>query len=54
MRKKNHKRIDPKDKSYDKFYLINYLVSPFLLLFHNQLVLCQSVSYINSYSKIVL
>ncbi|XP_065059174.1 zinc finger protein 277-like [Rhopilema esculentum] len=25
MRKKNHKRIDPKDKSYDKFYLINYL-----------------------------
>eukprot|EP00794_Sanderia_malayensis_P007448 gene7448-8270_t len=25
MRKKNHKRIDPKDKSYDKYYLINYL-----------------------------
>lgn len=25
MRKKYHKRIDPKDKSYDKYYLINYL-----------------------------
>jgi len=25
MRKKNHKRIDPKDKSYDKYYMINYL-----------------------------
>lgn len=26
MRKKNHKRIDPKDQSYDKYYMINYLV----------------------------
>lgn len=25
MRKKGHKRIDPKNKEYDKFYLINYL-----------------------------
>lgn len=25
MRKKGHKRIDPKNQEYDKFYLINYL-----------------------------
>jgi len=25
MRKKSHKRIDPKNKKYDRFYLINYL-----------------------------
>jgi len=25
MRKKGHKRIDPRNKEYDKFYLINYL-----------------------------
>jgi len=25
MRKKGHKRIDPKNKEYDKYYLINYL-----------------------------
>lgn len=30
MRKKNHKRIDPKDKSYDQFYMINYLVCFFI------------------------
>lgn len=25
MRKKLHKKINPKNKSYDKFYVINYL-----------------------------
>lgn len=25
MRKKMHKRINPEDKNYDKFYLINYM-----------------------------
>lgn len=25
MRKKLHKRINPKNKTYDKFYVINYL-----------------------------
>lgn len=32
MRKKSHKRIDPKNKKYDKYYLINYLVSVHLYL----------------------
>ena len=27
MRKKLHKRIDPKNKEYDRFYVVNYLVS---------------------------
>ena len=27
MRKKGHKRLDPKNKEYDRFYVINYLVS---------------------------
>jgi len=27
MRKKGHKRLDPKNKDYDKYYVINYLVS---------------------------
>ncbi len=26
MRKKQHKKINPKNKTYDKFYIINYLV----------------------------
>ena len=26
MRKKGHKRLDPKNKEYDRFYVINYLV----------------------------
>lgn len=29
MRKKMHKSIDPKNKEFDKFYIINYLVSLF-------------------------
>ena len=31
MRKKQHKKINPKNKEYDRFYIINYLVS-FLML----------------------
>lgn len=27
MRKKQHRRINAKNKEYDKFYIINYLVS---------------------------
>lgn len=27
MRKKQHKKLNPQDKKYDKFYVINYLVS---------------------------
>lgn len=27
MRKKQHKKLNPQDKRYDKFYVINYLVS---------------------------
>lgn len=27
MRKKQHKKINPKNKEYDRFYVINYLVS---------------------------
>ena len=27
MRKKQHKKLNPQDKIYDKFYIINYLVS---------------------------
>ena len=27
MRKKQHKQINPKDKNYDRFYVINYLVN---------------------------
>jgi hypothetical protein len=26
MRKKQHKKINPKNKEFDKYYLINYLV----------------------------
>ena len=26
MRKKQHKKINPKNKEYDRFYVINYLV----------------------------
>lgn len=26
MRKKQHKKINPKNRKYDKFYVINYLV----------------------------
>ena len=35
MRKKQHKKINPKNKEYDRFYIINYLVSEFseVLLF---------------------
>ena len=29
MRKKQHKKINPKNKEYDRFYMINYLVSEF-------------------------
>ena len=29
MRKKQHKKINPKNKEYDRFYIINYLVSEF-------------------------
>ena len=29
MRKKNHKRINPRNTAYDKFYIINYLVGVF-------------------------
>ena len=25
MRKKNHKKINPRNSNYDKFYLVNYL-----------------------------
>ena len=25
MRKKNHKKINPRNSAYDKFYMINYL-----------------------------
>jgi hypothetical protein len=25
MRKKNHKKINPRDSNYDKYYLVNYL-----------------------------
>ena len=27
MRKKQHRKINPKNTSYDRFYIINYLVS---------------------------
>lgn len=27
MRKKQHRKINPKNKEFDKYYLINYLVS---------------------------
>lgn len=27
MRKKQHKKLNPQEKQYDKFYVINYLVS---------------------------
>lgn len=27
MRKKQHKKVNPKNKAYDRFYVINYLVS---------------------------
>ena len=27
MRKKLHKQINPRDKNYDRFYVINYLVN---------------------------
>ena len=27
MRKKQHKQINPRDKNYDRFYVINYLVN---------------------------
>ena len=27
MRKKQHRKLNPQDKKYDKFYIINYLVS---------------------------
>ena len=26
MRKKQHRKVNPQNKAYDKFYLINYLV----------------------------
>jgi len=26
MRKKQHKKLNPQDKEYDKYYVINYLV----------------------------
>ena len=25
MRKKNHKKINPRNSNYDRFYLVNYL-----------------------------
>ena len=25
MRKKQHRKLDPKDTSYDKYYMVNYL-----------------------------
>lgn len=28
MRKKQHRRINPRNREYDRFYVINYLVSP--------------------------
>lgn len=33
MRKKQHKKINPKNKEYDRFYVINYLVSSISLSF---------------------
>lgn len=27
MRKRNHREVNPKNNYYDKFYIINYLVS---------------------------
>jgi len=33
MRKKQHKKINPKNKEYDRFYIINYLVSEFYEFF---------------------
>lgn len=32
MRKKQHKKLNPQDKNYDKFYVINYLVSSYDLV----------------------
>ncbi len=29
VRKKQHRKINPHNKSYDKYYLINYLVSSY-------------------------
>ena len=41
MRKKQHKCIDPKNKEFDKFYIINYLVGlAFFVYSYQELVIC--------------
>jgi len=35
MRKKQHRKINCKNKLYDKFYIINYLVSTFILVLYS-------------------
>lgn len=34
MRRRNHREVNPKNDYYDKFYIINYLVS----VFHQQIL----------------
>uniref|UniRef100_A0A8B9W609 Zinc finger protein 277 n=1 Tax=Bos mutus grunniens TaxID=30521 RepID=A0A8B9W609_BOSMU len=41
MRKKQHRRINPKNREYDRFYVINYLVR---LSFHNLKFDCLSIN----------
>ena len=38
MRKKQHRKINPKNKEYDRFYIINYMVTLPSCLFINKLI----------------
>lgn len=40
MRKKQHRKIDPHNKEYDKYYIINYLVTIITLLYFGYVVYC--------------
>lgn len=40
MRKKQHKRLNPKNTEYDRFYLVNYLVSDAVAQWLDALLWC--------------